>query len=193
MILKIEKDKYYGHQGKTKKLFMQVYGRVPKLKWMEKVELNGDIVDGWFSVDKKEYLLKLPMEGEFKRFTGNSERMFEFLKSHGAIEVEGEEKGTHIDYNDQKGFLTQQDRFGTFVGADIINHYRVEEILKGMPDSWGIKWSNKSISPLINDNIVSLKETKEITKNDVAKVIEIMHPKKKVIIKRVIRRKINAN
>jgi len=31
-------------------------------------------------MDKKEYLLKLSEEGEFKRFTGNSERMFEILK-----------------------------------------------------------------------------------------------------------------
>lgn len=140
MIIKIEKDKYYGHQNKTKMLFKNVYNKVPKLKWMEKVELNGVIVDGWFSLDKKEYLLKLEMEENFKRFTGNSERMFTFLKNHGAIEVDDKENGLHIDYNDQKGFLTMEDRFGRCVGSDLYSHYRTEEMLKEMPENWGIVW-----------------------------------------------------
>ena len=140
MILKIEESKYYGHQGKTKELFKQTYRKVPKLTWTERVELNGVIVDGWVSADKKEYLLKLEMEGNFKRFTGNSERMFTFLKNHGAIEVDGEENGLHIDYNDQKGFLTMEDRFGRCVGSDLYSHYRTEEMLKEMPENWGIVW-----------------------------------------------------
>lgn len=187
MILKIEKDKYYGHQGKTKKLFISMYKRVPKLKWTEKVELNGAIVDGWFSADKKEYLLKLPEEGIFKRFTGNSERMFEFLKNHGAKEVEGEERGCHIDYDDTRGYITQFDRFVKFVGADLYSHYRVEEMLRNIPeDNWGIKWSEKSISPEIK---IAKEETKEIVRKNVEKVfeVEIMKPKK-MVFKRIIRR-----
>ncbi len=153
MILKIHKDNYYGHQGKTKKLFMQIYKRVPKLMWMENVELNSELVDGWFSVDKNEYLLKLPMEGEFKRFTGNSERMFAFLKNHGAVEVVGEEKGCHIDYDDKKGFLTMEDRFGRCIGSDIYSHYRTEEMLKEMPENWGVKWSEPKVD-VVNKKLV---------------------------------------
>jgi len=154
MILKIEESKYYGHQGKTKELFKQTYRKVPKLTWMEKVDLNGVIVDGWVSADKKEYLLKLEMEGNFKRFTGNSERMFTFLKNHGAIEVDGEENGLHIDYNDQKGFMTMEDRFGRFIGSDLYSHYRTEEILKDMPENWGIKWTETKVDNVVKKKII---------------------------------------
>lgn len=164
MIIKIEKEKYYGYQGKTKRLFMQVYGRKPKMRWLEKVELEGDIVDGWFTEDKKEYLLKLPMEGNFKRFTGNSERMFEFLKNHGAVEVKGNETGCHIDYNDMMGFRTQMDRYGRFVGGDLINHYRVEEILKDMPENWGIIWSDREFLKNKDNNIDKVVKKKVIRK-----------------------------
>lgn len=193
MILRIEQSKYYGYQGKTKELFKKKY-RGLKLKWMTNVKIGDDIVDGWISDDKTQYLLKLPEENEFKRFTGNSVGMIEFLKSYGAIEIEGEERGTHIDYDDQKGFTTQIDRFGTFIGADLINHYRVEEILKDIPDSFSIKWSNKNISSLIDnkkekvEKVESNKKMNEIAKSNVAKVLEIMQPKKKIV--RLIRRKI---
>ncbi len=153
MILKIEQSKYYGYQGKTKELFKKKY-RGLKLKWMTNVNINDNIVDGWISDDRTQYLLKLPEEGEFKRFTGNSVGMIEFLKMNGAIEVQGEEKGTHIDYDDQKGFLTQFDRFGTFIGADLINHYRVEEILKGMPENFGVKWSEPKVDNVIEKKIL---------------------------------------
>lgn len=151
MILKIEESKYYGHQGKIKGLFKQTYRKVPKLTWMEKVELNGVIVDGWFSLDKKEYLLKLEMEGNFKRFTGNSERMFTFLKNHGAIEVDGEESGLHIDYKDNKGFISNEelDRIH-IIGW---SHYRTEELLKNVPDNF-IKWSEPKVNNVIEKKIV---------------------------------------
>ena len=165
MILKIEKDKYYGYNNKTKELFKKKY-RSLKLKWMESVKIGDDIVDGWICDDKTQYLLKLPEEGQFKRFTGNSIGMFEFLKNHGAIEVEGEEKGVHKNYDDNMGFVDQVDRYGTFVGADLMNHYRVEEMLRGMIEDWGVRWTEK--------------------KNDV-KVIETVKSKR-IIIKRRIRK-----
>lgn len=179
MILKIEQSKYYGYQGKTKELFKKKY-RGLKLKWMTDVNIDGTLSDGWMNDDKSQYLLKLSEEGVFKRFTGNSVGMIEFLKNHGAVEVIGEEKGVHVDYSDQKGFLTQQDRFGTFIGADLINHYRVEEILKEIPENFGIKWSDKSISTEIQPEI------NKIVKSNIAKVLEIMQPKKKIV--RLIRR-----
>ena len=164
MILKIEQSKYYGYQNKNKELFKKKY-RSLKLKWMENVKLGDDIVDGWMNDDRTQYLLKLPEENEFKRFTGNSLGMIEFLKNHGAIEIEGTEKGTHIDYDDQKGFLTQQDRFGTFIGADLMNHYRVEEILKDMSDDWSVNWGTNNFN----------------LKKDVETVIETVKPKRRII------------
>lgn len=143
MIIKIEQSKYYGHQNKTKELFKKKY-RSLKLKWMENVKIGDEIVDGWVSDDLKQYLLKLPEENEFKRFTGNSDGMIEFLKSHGAIVISGNEKGCHIDYDDKKGFMTMEDRFGRFVGSDLYSHYRTEEMLKEMPDNF-INW-NKEVT-----------------------------------------------
>lgn len=165
---------------------MQAYGRKPKMRWLEKVELEGVVVDGWFTEDKKEYLLKLPMEDNYKRFTGNSERMIEFLKLYGGIEVEGEEKGVHIDYNDSMGFRTQEDRFGRFVGADLYNHYRVEEMLRGMPENWGIRWGDGSYLRG-KDNHISLTDVKSVDE----KLVDESVKKKRIIRKviRVVRRK----
>lgn len=145
MILKIEQSKYYGYNNKTKELFKRKY-RSLKLKWMENVKLGDDIVDGWISDDLKQYLLKLPEEGEYKRFTGNSVGMIEFLKNHGAMEIEGEEKGVHKDYDNKMGFVDQVDRYSTFIGADLVSHFRVEEMLSEMPDNWeGVMWNDKKI------------------------------------------------
>lgn len=43
MIIKIEKEKYYGYQNKTKKLFKKKY-RSLKLKWMESVKVGDEVV-----------------------------------------------------------------------------------------------------------------------------------------------------
>ncbi len=139
MILKIHQSKYYGHQGRTKELFKKKY-RSAGLKWMTSVNLNGEMVDGWISADFKEYLLKLPEDGVFKRFKGNSEKMIMFLKSCGAEEFDENVAGCHVDYNDSKEFMTQQKRYSCFIGADLISHYRTEELLKGMPENWGVNW-----------------------------------------------------
>lgn len=150
MILKISSNLYYGHQGKTKALFMKHYKKLG-LKWMESIELNGKIVDGWFSSDKKEYILKLVEEGELKRFTGNSVGMIDFLKGCGAVEFEVEAVGEHINYNDNKGYITQFDRFGKFVGADLFWSYRMREILKDVPDNWnGVIWSAPKYENVVN-------------------------------------------
>ena len=167
MILKIEQSKYYGHQNKTKELFKRKY-RSLKLKWMENVKLGDDIVDGWMNDDRTQYLLKLPEEGQFKRFTGNSVGMIEFLKRHGAIEFEGEEKGVHKNYDVIMGCRTQQERFGNFIGADLMNHYIIEEILKEMPENWGVNW--------VTNNYMLKKEIEII--------IKCVIPKRKIIRRR---------
>ena len=115
------------------------------MRWMENVDVDGVLSDGWFNGDKSQYLLKLPEEGEFKRFVGNSEGMITFLKLHGAEELDEDVRGCHVDYNNSKGFVTQKDRYGSFVGGDLVNHYRVEEILKDMSDNWGVVWSDKIV------------------------------------------------
>ena len=163
MILKIEQSKYYGHQNKTKDLFRKKY-RSLKLKWMENVKLGDDIVDGWMNDDRTQYLLKLPEENEFKRFTGNSLGMIEFLKNHGAIEVSGNEKGVHKNYDDTMGFMTMEDRFGRCVGSDLYSHYRTEEMLKDMSDDWSVNWGTNNFN----------------LRKDV-KMIETVKPKRRII------------
>jgi len=189
MILKIHQNNYYGHQNKTKELFKKKY-RSLKLKWMEKVNLNDVLVDGWFSSDLKEYLLKLPEEGEFKRFTGNSEGMINFLKSYGAVEVDERVSGVHIDYDDKKGVLCQEDRYGRFVGADLAHHFRIEEMLKDMPDNWGIRWSDNSKDiGYYNDKLIkseeeSIEEIKEKLIEEIKEIVsETPVQKKKKIFK----------
>ncbi len=140
MILKIHQDKYYGYNFNNKKIFKKKYHSAG-LKWMVGVNLNGEIVDGWISSNMKEYLLKLPEEGVYKRFTGNSEKMIEFLVSCGGEVFEGEEKGAHVDYGDMKGFTTQKDRYGEFIGADLLSGYRFREILKDATLNWGCVWT----------------------------------------------------
>lgn len=152
MILKILASQYYGHQGKTKALFMKHYKKIG-LKWMENVELSGNMVDGWFSSDMKEYLLKLVEEGEYKRFTGNSKGMINLLLSYGAVEFDEDSKGEHINYNDNKGFITQEDRFGHFVGADLYSSYRIRELLSKVPDDMGIVWNEKKIDNCGKSNV----------------------------------------
>lgn len=148
MIVKIHQSNYYGYMNKTKELFKKKY-RGLGLRWMEKVTLpDGSVVDGWFSQDKKEYLLKLPEEGEIKRFTGNSSKMIDFLVSCGAEIINNgnkeEEKGCHIDYNDMKGYSTQESRYGMFIGGDLESHYLLEWILKKYPDNSNrIIWNEK--------------------------------------------------
>ncbi len=142
MMLKIPSEKYYGYKGKTKRLFVKKYQSL-HLKWMEKVEFEDGIVDGWFDSSMKEYLLKLPEKEGMKRFTGNSIKMIEFLKLYGAVEYEENEKGVHIDYDDKMGFVTQKDRYGHFVGGDLIYGYRFRELLKDVHDNWGCIWSGE--------------------------------------------------
>ena len=149
MILKIHQSKYYGYQNKNKELFKKHY-RSLGLKWKESVNLDGVLSDGWYNNDNSVYLLKLPEDGEYKKFTGNSDRMFMFLKSIGAIEYEGDEKGVHIDYSDSKGFITQHERYGYFIGGDLISHYRTEELLKDMPANWDVNWGYKKVV-IVND------------------------------------------
>lgn len=193
MILKIDKSKYYGYNGKTKELFKKKY-RSLKLKWMESVAFEGGVVDGWFSEDLKQYLLKLAEEGEFKRFTGNSVGMIEFLKNYGGVVVEGEERGSHIDYNDMGGYMDQVERYGRFLGGDLVGHYRVEEMLRGVEENWGVRWGdgsylrgkddgsmsdkNDDVMKLINEKLIS-----ESLKNKKRRIVKIV----KVV--KVVRRK----
>lgn len=176
MIIKIEKDKYYGYNNKTKELFKKKY-RSLKLKWMESVKLGDEVVDGWFDDSMKQYLLKLPEEGNMKRFTGNSIGMIEFLKNRGAVVSEGEERGVHINYDDKMGFVDQIERYGNFIGADLVGHYRAEEILRGMMENWGVRWSEKRVDVVKDDKVIKLINKKLIS--------ESLKNKKRRIIRRI--------
>ncbi len=140
MILKIPEELYYGEKNKTKKLFMLEYKKLG-LQWLEGVRIGEDLVSGWFSIDRKKYLLKLPEEGKIKRFSGNCEEMFTFLKGIGAVETEVKDTLVFTVNNRYDRCRSQIERFGRFVGADLYSHYRAEELLKEMPDNWGVIWS----------------------------------------------------
>jgi len=198
MILKIHQEQYYGYLGKTKELFKKKY-RSLGLKWMVDVKVDGVVVDGWISDDKSQYLLKLPEEGMFKRFTGNCIGMIEFLKFHRAIEIEGDEKGTHIDYDDTKGYLTQEKLYGRFIGADLVFGYELRRRLKDMPDNFGVVWSENKINNVkkkfkINVEKVEIERTDTEVKERLIQAltiiqegIEKMPIKKKVIVRKKIK------
>lgn len=83
MRLRINQALYYAN----KKAFMELYKQLG-LKWIED---DSEYGDGWFSRDYEKYLLKLKMDGEFKRFiTYNIDEMTTFLKGIGATEETAE-------------------------------------------------------------------------------------------------------
>lgn len=147
--LKIHQSPYYNN----KKDFVKLYKKL-KLAWKEGKDIDGKLVNGWFFADRiDEYVLKLSEEGEFKRFEiKGCQSMVNFLKSIGAVEFnieekEKEEKGVSVDNISGKTQdiqkITQEERFGHFIGADLLSGYRTCEILKDMPDNWGVIWNEK--------------------------------------------------
>lgn len=154
MILKIPSEKYYGYNGKNKEHFKKKY-RSLGLKWKVNINLDNVLTDGWYNSDNSIYLLKLLEDSGYKRFTGNSEEMILFLKSIGAEEFNQDVSGCHIDYDDNKGYITQQDRYGTFIGADLISGYRFMELLRDVPDNFGVVWGdNNQFIPIIKKRII---------------------------------------
>lgn len=155
--LKIHQDPYYT----KKKDFVKVYKKL-RLAWEERKDIDGELVNGWFFSNRiDEYVLKLPEEGEFKRFQiKGCQAMVNFLKSIGAVEFnigEKGEKGEKVVNTDNTSReaqeiqrVTQEERFGHFVGADLWNGYRVREILKNMPDNWGVIWNDNDKNQVKN-------------------------------------------
>lgn len=155
--LKIHQSTYYS----KKKDFVKIYKKF-RLTWEEFKDIDGELSNGWFFSDRiDEYVLKLPEEGEFKRFKiKGCQIMVDFLKSIGAVEFseKGEEAGEKDIKVVENGVIksgvvrgiTQEERFGHFVGADLWNGYRVREILKDMPENWGVIWSEKQLKAKTN-------------------------------------------
>jgi hypothetical protein len=143
MKIRIDEAIYYVNKSKFKKLYKEL-----GLSWIEFKNINGKLVDGWFNNDSSSYLLKINAPKGIKKFESvNCKEMEDFLLSIGGInEEEIEIPKNEVDvipsYKENPSGTWNKD----FIGADISHHYRVEEILKDMPDYWeGITWNNKTL------------------------------------------------
>lgn len=137
--MKIQIDEYDYYKNK-KNGFVPLYKEL-NLSWMEYVKLGDKIVNGWFNNNKSSYLLKLNAPRKIKRFESfNCEKMDDFLLSIGGISEEPlikKEVKIAPHYDEVKA------KDEPFIAADLRHHYRIEEILKGMPDYFGVIWNDK--------------------------------------------------
>lgn len=147
--LKINQGPYY----EKKKDFVKLYKKL-KLVWEELKDIEGNPSNGWFYANRiDEYVLKLPEEGEFKRFKiKGCQEMVNFLKSIGAVEFKIDEKVDEVKVSGIRG-LSQEERFGHFVGADLWSGYRTREILKDVPENWEVIWNEKQIKKTNKEGI----------------------------------------
>ncbi len=139
--LTLPESVYYGKDEVNKKQFMKLYKSL-KLKWDEHAILDDKEISGWFNADKTEYIIKLQEINGYKRLSiVGCETIIEFFKGLGATEFE-------LFYDDikekpkreVKPKVEVKQEVKSFIGADLIHHYRIEEMLKGMPENWGVKW-----------------------------------------------------
>lgn len=136
---------YYGENEVNKKAFMKLYKHKSlKLHWNEHAILDGKEVSGWFNADKTQYIIKLHEINHYKRlsFVG-CEPIVEFFKSLGAVEFEPfyEEPKPKPKVESVRLVQNTSVEVKHFIGADLDSHCRVDEMLKTMPDNWGVKWN----------------------------------------------------
>lgn len=112
--LKVNVDTYYAHKME----FVCLYTAL-KLKWSHDILFQNQLVSGWFNHDKSVYLLKLPLEGNFKCFKGNCPELRTFLSNLQSIPTT---------------------KRIPFVGMDIeYNHNKFQELLKQLPADWSFR------------------------------------------------------
>ena len=144
--IKLRQDVYYGPKNVNKNKFMRMYKKLG-LVWKTD-NIDGVIVDGWINKDKSQYIIKLPEEGDFKRFTFyGCDEIYDFFINLGAISFElsdKEEKDREKDKVDISGTcesnIDSQEEKYEFIGADLWSGYKTRKLLKKMPDNWGVIW-----------------------------------------------------
>ena len=145
--IKIKEDIYYGPKNVNKNKFMREYKKLG-LSWKEDVKIDNDIVSGWFNSDKSQYIIKLIEEGGFKRFKFHGcDSIYDYFVSLGAIIFETTNLKT-ISPSYQNKIIDSKkesennclDDENRFVGGDLWSGYRTRQLLKNMPDNWGVIW-----------------------------------------------------
>jgi len=141
MKIRIDEAIYYVNKAKFKKLYKEL-----GLSWIEFKNINGKLVDGWFNKDSSSYLLKINAPKDVKKFESfNCKEMEDFLISIGGVNEEGivipkNEVVVIPSYKENPHGVWDK----PFIGADISHHYRIEEILRDMPDYFGVVWNDKT-------------------------------------------------
>lgn len=155
--IKLKEGAYYGPNDINKKQFVKMYkSKKLDLKWTENTSIGGAIVSCWINKDRNQYIIKLLEEGGYKRFKFyGCEEIYDYFISLGAIPFdytkENATSPSYLSNYNEKGATDviegktvecvsdiEEDR--GFVGADLWSGYRTRQMLKGMPDNWGIKW-----------------------------------------------------
>lgn len=132
--IKIKQDIYYGPRNSNKNKFVRMYKKL-NLVWKTE-KIDGVLVDGWFNKDKSQYIVKLPEEGDYKRFKFHRcDNIYDYFIGLGGVTFELSDKDSIIGSS-----ATNDIEDYKFVGADLWSHYRTKQLLKNMPDNWGIKW-----------------------------------------------------
>ena len=154
--IKLKQDIYYGPKNANKNKFVRIYKKLG-LVWKSE-NINGIMVDGWFNKDKSQYITKLPEEGEFKRFGFyGCDDIYSYFISLGAVAFklsDKENSGIIVNNKENINGVNIQNReniSGTniacdfdedhgFIGADLWSGYRTRQLLKNVPDNWGVIW-----------------------------------------------------
>lgn len=132
--LTLPESTYYGTDDSNKKQFVKLYKKL-KLKWDEHAIIDGKEVSGWFNIDKTEYVIKLQEINKFKRLSIlGCQSIVDFFKGLGAVEFEPNESVKKPPVREPLKTEIQ------FIGSDLRHHYRIEEMLKSMPDNWDVRW-----------------------------------------------------
>ena len=152
--IKLKQEDYYGPVKNNKNKFMRMYKDIG-LSWKEQITVGNELVDGWFNKDKSQYIIKLPEEGDYKRFKfSGCDEIYDYFVKLGAATFDYiKENVTSPTYNNASGAtnvnspITNVSKIGTctdeddrFIGADLWSGYRTRQLLKGMPDNWGVIW-----------------------------------------------------
>ena len=140
--IKLKQDIYYGPKNTNKNKFMRMYKKLG-LIWRTET-IGGVVVDGWISKDKSQYIIKLPEEGDYKRFKFyGCDEIYNYFISLGAVTFDLSENKDNISgINIQKkdGIVDTKDEKYEFIGADLWSGHMTRRLLKNIPDNWGVIW-----------------------------------------------------
>lgn len=150
--IKLKEDIYYGPKNINKNKFMRMYKKLG-LAWIENISIDGMMVGGWFNKDRSQYIIKLLEEGGFKRFKFyGCDEIYAYFINLGGIAFDHTKENSISPIYKQVNIAKTDigvgsvnlsgdiGKIGEFIGADLWSGYRTKQLLKDMPDNWGIKW-----------------------------------------------------